>query len=235
MDETSLNNILKSQWQILPEDIKTLVVSPTFFNTTESIGRKYGLTREEINSLYNETFLVLVGLTHLLEYETNIEQEVVIPKEKAANISQEMGSQIFAHAKESLREISKSLEMQSKNQIPTTTVAQENTLPTNQTSSTQTPPFTLINTPRENHTPQTRDAIASAQIQSTTPETFSQDITMHGTVLDEKLSRIVKIPREEATVRMGLPEKEVGQPETQTEKPPQPSYTGTDPYREPLE
>lgn len=231
MDDAQLKEILTSQWRLVPKDIRSLIVAEDLSPKIEWIGRKYNLSSEHIALLENEVLFVLFGLVHMMDFAQNIETELGLQKEQARLVTQEIGMQIFSEVKNSLRELSKSLEVEN---------------PTTPTPVPTSPPIATVQgvqMQKENTTPETQDSIQTAQANATKSEGIlgrgiveevslpSKDVllkeiehpaligqnTEHElTLIDKKLSGIVKAPREEVRVNMA-------------------GYKGVDPYREPAE
>lgn len=218
MDENTFQQILKTQWSVLPQDIRSLISSDDLEKKVEWAGRKYNLTSEQISSLQNETLVVLMGLVHLMDFSANVERELGLPKEQARLVAQEIGTQVFADVKSSLREISKALEIAEPNEagemVSTTRVAEP--APENQP------------TPPQQNTDTTRDLLIKEIEQ---PSMINTGQSTGGTIVDEKLSKIVQIPRQEARVQVT----ETLKTPAPNNQPTTPTYKGSDPYREPIE
>ncbi len=197
MDETLQKNIA-DQWEILPDDIKAVLLSPELETKLDVVAEKYQLAPEQAVSLKTEVQLVLLGLEHIIDFAKNLTEELKIQKEQARAISQEVGSQIFLGVKESLKTLGEIIDIldsavedykkemaeQKETQTPTEQITPETILPPNP------PDITLI------------------------PEH-----TELGTIIDEKLSKIVRTPTEKVVI---------------SERPAN-TYKGNDPYREPTE
>lgn len=206
MDQKELSEILKNNWDIVPEDIRTLVLSTDFETKLNWVGGKYNLTAEQIDTLKQETIFVLIGLTELAGFMDSVSSELVISKEQARVISQEVGTQVFAGVKESLKEIGLIIEMVEKQALDGENVAQK---PVSGVLIQQT------EKKEEEEIPKINRAVLLAEIEH--PALIEAHAQM-STIVDEKLGGMVKIPRQEAHIDM-------------TKTPPQ-KYTGADPYRE---
>lgn len=249
MDDFQIKKIIQEQWGILPENIQKLILSSEFDSKIEQISRKYNLLGNQTVNLKNEIVFVLLGLVHLMDFTQNLEHELAIPKEQARLLAQEVGAQIFANVKESLRELGKTLELENA-QDSQNSLGTDQQKPTNQNVPPPIATVQGVHMQKESLTPETQDSIivASANVEkeegnvqtgivedvaSLNKETLLKEIespaliTAHAstpeyepTIIDKKLSGIMKVPREEVRVNV----------DANT-----PSYKGTDPYREPLE
>ncbi len=233
MNQDKLNEIIKNQWNILPEDIRELVLSSELEAKVNWISGKYNLSAEQTDSLKQETLFVLVGLIHIMDYTENVMRELNISKEQARVIAQEVGTQIFFGVKEILKELGWVIEMKKETESGVTTKdAREEESPTptiiqkKEDIMPNTPVAGILieQTEKEGERPaeqveenKINKAVLLEEIEH--PALISEH---SGTVVDQKLGGIVKIPREEVKVNISntIPEKK---------------YQGTDPYREPIE
>lgn len=206
MEQNKINELLKRQWTILPEDIRTLVLSTDFETKLNWVGGKYNLTAEQIDILKQETVFVLIGLTELAGFMDSVSSELVISKEQARVISQEVGTQVFAGVKESLKEMDLIMEIVQEVQrgnVPTDIKKPVSGVLIQQAEK------------KEEEIPKINRAVLLQEIEH--PALIEAHAQMN-TIVDEKLSGMVKISRQEAHIDM-------------TKIPPQ-KYTGADPYRE---
>lgn len=201
--------MLNSQWDILPKDIRSLLISPAFEQKILTVSQRTVLNAEQTASLRQETLFVLLGLVHLFNYTDNIEKELHVSKDQAKMIAQEVGREVFASVRDSLRNVGRLIEEQEK--------TEKNAAPSivkEAAKQAQNPPPNPFPPPVQQ--PQVQKTIIhDIDRQKLLPEHASPD-KIQGTIIDDKLKGMTKIPREEVRVNVGE------------------QYKGTDPYREPL-
>jgi hypothetical protein len=197
MNEELFKKILKMQWDILSEDVKKLLLSDDFETKINWISEKYKLSPEQRDLLEKETSLVLVGLEHIMDYTDNLAEQLSITKERAVVIAQEVGMQIFSDVKETIKELGWIIELK-------------------RGQGTQKKIDPTIITKKDDLMTQTK-SILLKQIENPTL------ITEHsGTIVDQKLGGVVKIPREEVKIDI-------------QNTAPVKKYNEFDPYREPIQ
>lgn len=96
---------LKEKFQNLPEDIQDAISSVSVGNTMEDVGEKHHLHLDQINELYDETGLVMLGLTHPKDYIKNLQNRLVIDFDFAKKIAADINEQIFRPIRESLKKV----------------------------------------------------------------------------------------------------------------------------------
>jgi len=79
----------------LPKEIQGGINSLAWDSISESIGKKFLLTEEEINKLQAEILLVLIGVEKLNNIKTNIEININTTSKTASQIGDETIEQIF--------------------------------------------------------------------------------------------------------------------------------------------
>lgn len=79
----------------LPKEVQGAINSSGWENISESIGKKYFLSENEINILQLEVGLVLLGYRKLDLLALNVESSAVIDKESAIKISEELYEKLF--------------------------------------------------------------------------------------------------------------------------------------------
>lgn len=261
MQDEDLKKIIKNQWSILSEEIRELVLSTELESKTNWVAGKYNLSPEQTEILKQETLFVLIGLAHIMDYTDNLMRELSVSKEQSRVIAQEIGTQIFAGVKDSIKELGLVIE----------TIREQRGQNTQTKQVTQTPPPTntaptsnpTIITKKEDIVPNI--PVAGVLIEQTEKEAPVSEnrpsravlldqienpalISEHaGTIVDQKLSGITKIPREEVKVSMQnmpvtaptqvTPPQIKPTPITPPPTPPAPAkkYDGLDPYREPIQ
>ncbi len=89
----------------LPSDIQTAVGSVSSVDILNSIAKKFALTIDRLGELADETWLVMLGVTHPTEFIGNLEKRLGIERAKASQIAGEINEQIFLPIRESLKKI----------------------------------------------------------------------------------------------------------------------------------
>ncbi len=215
MNDQELQETLSARWKELPENVRALILSPDFKKTIGDIGTQYSLSADQQDALYQETFFVVFGIIHLMDFTDNVEREVAVSKEQARTLAREVGNRLFVTIKDYLKERGDELEASKKESAPEDGPAQSadeaiagvQIEPTIEAPSTQEETSTID---RE----KLLKEIEQPSTIAPTPQNTSR------TTIDSKLSTVVKIPTESVHVDMNKPTN---------------SYKGQDPYREPLE
>ncbi|MFO0718591.1 MAG: hypothetical protein U0522_00995 [Candidatus Paceibacterota bacterium] len=254
MQEEDYKKILQNQIKILPDDVRDLILSTELESKINWVAGKYNLSPDQTESLKQETLFVLIGLTHLMEYTDNIMHELSIPKEQARIIAQEIGAQVFSEVKDSIKELGWLIEMKreqlgqsSQKSTPDTTPASNPTIITKKEEIVPNVPIAGVlieQTEKEVPVSENKPSRAVLLDQIENPTLISEHT---GTIVDQKLSGITKIPREEVKISMqNMPvtaPAQVTPPQTKpapitpppTAPTPAKKYDGPDPYREPIQ
>jgi hypothetical protein len=109
MDDKTLQTI-KATFDSLPKGIQDLIMSDYYQNTLVEIGKKYGLTIEQLGIIEREVTMSLMGLTLSGNFEAELTKELGVDKEKGRNVSQEVSDRVFAKVRELLQKESGTLE-----------------------------------------------------------------------------------------------------------------------------
>jgi len=96
---------LEDKFKNLPKDIQNAISSVSVGKTMEEIGKKYRLHVDKMNELFDETGLVMLGLTHPKDYIKNLQKRLVIDIDTVKKIAADINEQIFRPIRESLKEI----------------------------------------------------------------------------------------------------------------------------------
>ncbi len=86
---------IEEEMKNLPEELQSAIRSVDWPRIAEGIAGKHLLGADEVENLQLEIFLVLLGLRSIEFLSTNIENQVVIPKEDAEIIAREAVMKIF--------------------------------------------------------------------------------------------------------------------------------------------
>jgi len=97
-----IKKILLEQFNSLPESIKDIILSSNYEETLLVVGKQYQLDTEQIAILERETTLVLLGLTELENYESNLVQELKIDKTKSSEMAKRINDAVFSSVKDLL-------------------------------------------------------------------------------------------------------------------------------------
>ncbi len=103
MDEA--REILKDQFERLPEDVRTAITSVDLRNKLRSVAEKHRLHVDQAGALENETMLVMLGLEHPRDYIQNLEREAQVSASEARGIAEDINKEIFRQVRESLKKI----------------------------------------------------------------------------------------------------------------------------------
>ena len=96
---------IKSLFEKLPEDVRAAITSVGVANLLHEIGEKYRLHLDKIDELFDETTLVMLGLTHPDKYLSRLKERLEIPEDMARDLAEEINNQIFLPIRESLKKI----------------------------------------------------------------------------------------------------------------------------------
>ncbi len=111
------NQILKKQLEILPAELRDLIVQGTWSTIVAEIAQKNNFSKDKALSFENETLFVLLGVELLSDYQKNLERELFIPELLAKTITDEMYTRIFNQVKVFLPS-----ELEPENQNPSTQI-----------------------------------------------------------------------------------------------------------------
>lgn len=231
MNETI--NLLRESYDALPESLREVITSYKTREDIISTCKKLNLTDEQTIGVENETFLVLFGIELLSDYRNNLVKENGVSYDQALKISYEMNTVLFNQLLDDLKEIEaitkevESEEAESETDITT----EDEELPESVIPTAPVPTAPPQNeflqkqmgTWPNNTTPdhmipdhETMEIIDGPHLHSQT--IMPQMQGGMGTIIDQKLSRIVKNRAEPEEVSSNRSEK----------------YKGADPYREPI-
>jgi hypothetical protein len=123
----------------LPQDVRDAVLSSQLGEHLRDIGKKHSLHIDQIGKLEDETMLVMLGFFDPAQFNTQLEQQLLIPATDATAIAAEVTTAVFAPIRESLMHF---LDM--KRSDPATTTAPTAVAPS---SAAQPAPVTPVATP----------------------------------------------------------------------------------------
>ena len=87
----------------LPENIRTAIESADLGRMLRVIGQEHNLHIDQIGKLEDETMLVMLGFFEPEQFNTQLEQQLLIPAADAAAIAGEVTTNIFLPIRESLK------------------------------------------------------------------------------------------------------------------------------------
>jgi hypothetical protein len=102
MDDKT-KKLIKERFDALPESIQEVITSSNYQDTLIEIGGRYSLNVEQLGSLELETTLVMMGMTPLADFETELTREVNVDKEKGTQIFKEVNEKVFLKIRELLK------------------------------------------------------------------------------------------------------------------------------------
>lgn len=105
MDKTELQKQIAEYYAKLPPEAAAIFSSMKWIDTSETVGNKYGLNENQIQSLIMETSLALLGVIHIDEYEKNLIEELSLPKEKVNLIVKDIDKDVFSSIRPALENV----------------------------------------------------------------------------------------------------------------------------------
>ncbi|MCI0565820.1 hypothetical protein L0Y46_01340 [bacterium] len=246
----------------LPKDVQQSIADVGIDAVILEIGKKHGLHIDKIGILAEIIALVLYGLEHPKNFITRIAAEVGVSRQKASEIADDVNQRIFLKLRQSLREMYGELELKKEGEnggppaLHTEPVSAGESVPES-SAKDATEVFTPVPSPRSYSAESGRSIIQPAQgpfteegAGSSKPITFSPP-----DAVASKPEPRLKSSTEESKDQAATPEEQPGfmdekfsrlfgsEGNKQPEPPSSPaspeeekrSYTGGDPYREPVE
>jgi hypothetical protein len=95
--------MIKARFDALPQSIQEAILSSDYENTIVELGKKYGLTVEQMGTLEQETTLVMMGLTKTKDFEDELISEMHIDQAKSSQITKDINDQIFLRVRDLLK------------------------------------------------------------------------------------------------------------------------------------
>lgn len=96
---------IKELFEKLPEDVRGTVTSVEVENKLQQLANKYRLHVDKVDELFDETTLVMLGITRPNNYQKNLERRLEIPEDTARDLVGEVNGQIFGSIRESMKKI----------------------------------------------------------------------------------------------------------------------------------
>lgn len=101
MDE-NLKNRINEKMNAIPPQYKEVIDSFGWEKIIEEVGKDNELYYDQIEDLYIESFLVMLGLTNPDDFVYELEDRLVIKNEKANKIAEEIDSKLLTPLREKL-------------------------------------------------------------------------------------------------------------------------------------
>jgi len=214
--------VIKEYFDSIDSKLQQLLISPVTKNKIEAIIQKYPLRDEQGAQLKNEIQLVLIGMEVFSNFRANLVQELGITYDQALKLAYDVNEQIFSGVMNELKEMESDIaaagnegvveEGAEKEREGVTTAVEKNTAD-----------HRILQRQTETTTPD--HMIADHQSMETTdgPHLHSQTVMPQRTIVDEKLSQIVRPTPQPAITAKEIEEKRKER------------YRSNDPYREPIE
>lgn len=189
-----LKTILKEQYSGLPDSLKSYIDGSSWRNSLKTIAWKYNLSEEKSESINSETIFILFGLASYKDFRQNLlNSELEMPQETINTIVDEIDSSIFQPIRISLDEV----DIKEKEN--------ESVIIDSGEIVNKTQVLDEVENPIK--TPPAYEKLPNANTSN---------------IIDDKLSKVVKLPRQEEHSENRAPVS--GQ-----------NKYSTDPYREPIE
>ncbi|OGZ47518.1 MAG: hypothetical protein A3J55_03460 [Candidatus Ryanbacteria bacterium RIFCSPHIGHO2_02_FULL_45_17b] len=101
-NKQQLNNIL-DQLDKLPPELKDAIFSNANAEKMADIGKQHGLLIDKVGEMTNETGLLMLGVTHPNEFVGNLAERLLVDRQTASKIADDINREIFAPVREHLR------------------------------------------------------------------------------------------------------------------------------------
>ncbi len=221
--------IIAEQFNKLPENIQTAIVSAEYKNKLAAISKRHSLLIDQAGDLEIETTLTMIGLQPLSDFVLNLQSRLEIDLVEAKEIAMDVSENIFKPIRESLRVINEGLESETN---ISSTRKNNDALTTENIDRDQV--LREIEDPSTINSPVTKninDSITSQALETLDELPYEQDIKVEGQApsrsVETKLAGITITPKQtiEAAPEIKLP------PVPEKRRP----SNGLDPYREPIQ
>ncbi len=95
---------IQARFEELPQDVQRAITSADADKKIQEIGVKNALHIDQIGSLSDETYLVMLGFTEPTEFAGTIAKQVKVPQDKAEAIARELSEALFVPIRQSMQE-----------------------------------------------------------------------------------------------------------------------------------
>lgn len=94
---------LREKFETLPQGLRQAIASVDTANAVQTIAKKYLLHVDQMGALSSETGLVLLGLTHPRDFTKNLSARLRISEQRALEIAKSVSEAVLIKVKETLR------------------------------------------------------------------------------------------------------------------------------------
>ena len=94
---------LAEQFKKIPVELRKAIASNTNADAIFEIGKKYDLLIDKTGELAAETGLLMLGVTHPNEFVGNLAERLLVDRQTASKIADDINREIFAPVREHLR------------------------------------------------------------------------------------------------------------------------------------
>lgn len=105
MPEEDIAKQIEERLAQLPEDIREAVLASDFDEKVLAIGKAHNLHIDQSQLLGNEIYVVMLGMADMADFVGNVAAQVRVSEEEAEKIATDVGAQIFAPIRESLKKM----------------------------------------------------------------------------------------------------------------------------------
>ena len=102
---TQIQQQVRQVFPTLPEEIKTLLLSPDFNDRIEIVAKKHGFNEDQTGTLIRITARLLIGVISPSQFVSSIIENTEVERETASFVAQEINRDIFNPIKDALIEL----------------------------------------------------------------------------------------------------------------------------------
>lgn len=109
--------LIKKQWERLPDEVRDAIRSTPWEQTIIELGQKYRLNVDQLGEFQMETMLTLIGLVHPDQYSSELRSRIHVSEEVIQSLVMEANQRIFGKIRESLKHVYESAGEMDENEI----------------------------------------------------------------------------------------------------------------------
>lgn len=98
---------LVNRYEKLPQALKDAIFSEVNAEKMYALGKRNGLTIDQMGSVTSETGYVILGIAHPKDFVRNLKQKLNIDQEKVRQIAEDINREIFRPIREHLKDLYK--------------------------------------------------------------------------------------------------------------------------------
>lgn len=98
---------LVSRYEKLPQALKDAIFSQVNAEKMYALGKRNGLTIDQMGGVTSETGYVILGITHPRDFVRNLKQKLNIDQEKVRQVAEDVNREIFRPIREHLKDLYK--------------------------------------------------------------------------------------------------------------------------------